>query len=227
MLYYADLLEHGVYPCFLQAMRLRCAVPKIPTISLISRWLPLYKVRLFQTHSQSTLLQVLIPLHFNSPRISVYKNPGEGVPPLYPKNLQLVTTATTSYRARTNSRNPNPRYALLHGSLDTRGVGSRVAIHHSPALSEVEGSLAIIPFRITSFAHPHPLTAMESHVCKKLSGVGSALRARIYLLSSDASRLVTPLTETFPRIRRYQSNDRFATKPCVSLLGPGVPRGAQ
>ena len=169
---------------------------------------------------------MLIPLHFNSPRISVYKKPGERVPHLSPKDLQLVTTATTSYRPHTNSRNPNPLYALLHGSLDTRGVGSRLAIHHSPAPSAVEGSLAIIPFRITSFAHPHPLTAMESHVCKKHRGVGSALRAGIYLLSSKASRLVTPLTETFPRIRRYQTNDRFATEPCVSLLGPGVPRGA-
>jgi hypothetical protein len=58
---------------------------------------------------------------------------------------------------------------------------------HSPALSEVVGSLvfpacpewrregshrATIPFRITSFAYPHPLTPIESYLCKKHRGRG-------------------------------------------------------
>jgi hypothetical protein len=222
-------------------MRLRRAVPKIPTITSTPRRLPLYKNRFFPSHSESTLLQMLIPLHFNSPRISVYKKPGEGVPPLYPKYLQLVTTAASSYRAHTNSRNPNPLYALLHGSLDTRGVGSRLATHHSPALSEGEGShvhpacpeprsersrRATISFGITSFAHPHPLTAMESHLCKNHRGVGHAFRARIYLLSPRASLLAAPLPKTFSRIRRNLNNRRSATKLCDSLPDSSVPRGA-
>jgi hypothetical protein len=61
-----------------RVMRLRRAVPKILTISSDPRRLPLYKSPLFLTHSESTLLQVLIPLHFNSPRINVYKKTGRG-----------------------------------------------------------------------------------------------------------------------------------------------------
>jgi hypothetical protein len=33
--------------------------------------------------------------------------------------------------------------------------------------SEVEGSIATIPFRITSFTDPHLLTPIESHLYKK------------------------------------------------------------
>ena len=86
-----------------QVMRLRRAVPKIPPKSPFPHWLPLYKNHLSLTHAESTLPQVLIPLHFNSRRIRVYKKNGGGVPPLYPKVLELVTTAASSMRARTGT----------------------------------------------------------------------------------------------------------------------------
>ena len=60
-----------------QAMRLRRAVPKIPPGCPVPLRLPLYKNRLLLTHSESTLPQVLIPLHFNFRRIRVYKKTGE------------------------------------------------------------------------------------------------------------------------------------------------------
>jgi hypothetical protein len=207
-------------------MRHRCTVPKIPTKSPVPSRLPLYKNRLCLTHSESTLLQVLIPLHFNSTRISVYRKPGEGTPPLYPKVLQLVTNASSPRRPHTNSRNPNPLYGLLHGPLDTRGVGSRLAAQHSPALSEVEGSLATISLRILFFAHPHHLTLIESYSCKKTRGVGCALRATIYLLSTMAPGLAAPIPETLPRIRCDENKDRSLMSPCVSLAAPGIPRGS-
>jgi len=59
-------------------MRPRRAVPKIPPKSSVPPRLPFYKSRRLLTHSESTLLQVLIPLHFNSPRINTYKKPGRG-----------------------------------------------------------------------------------------------------------------------------------------------------
>src|SRR5271163_558330 len=71
-------------------------------------------------------------------------------------------------RTHTNARNSFPLIRLLHGSLATRGVGSRLATPRSLAQSE-----AAIPFRIIFFAHPHHLIPIESYSCKKHRGWGS------------------------------------------------------
>jgi hypothetical protein len=55
----------------------------------------------------STLLQLLIPLHFNSPRINTYRKPRESAPPFYSKVLQLVTTPTSPRWTRKNASNSN------------------------------------------------------------------------------------------------------------------------
>src|SRR5271155_3401362 len=80
--------------CAPQAMRLRRAVLQIPPKSSVSPGLPLYNYSIFLNHSESTLLQVLIPLHFNFPRISVYRKPGRGSPLPAPEfcNLSLPFT---------------------------------------------------------------------------------------------------------------------------------------
>ena len=60
-------------------MRLRRAVPKIPAKSSVPPRLPFNNNHFLLTPSQSTLPQLLIPLHFNSFRSNVYKKPwGEG-----------------------------------------------------------------------------------------------------------------------------------------------------
>jgi hypothetical protein len=64
----------------LQAMRLRRAVLQIPAKSSVSHRLPLHNSRPRLTHSESTLPQLLIPLHFNSFRSNTYKKPGGGYP---------------------------------------------------------------------------------------------------------------------------------------------------
>ena len=120
-----------------EVMHLRRAVPKIPPKSSVSYRLPLYKNNHCLTHSESTLPQVLIPLHFNSPRISVYRKPGEGVIPRRPKVLQLVTIATLSCDTHSNANNSNHLYRLLYKALDTQGRGR----HLRP----------ILDFRISSF----------------------------------------------------------------------------
>jgi len=66
-------------------MRLRRAVLQTPLKSSVPARLPLYKSRPLLTHPESILLQVLIPLHFNSPRINTYKKPGRGSVLLAPK----------------------------------------------------------------------------------------------------------------------------------------------
>ena len=63
----------------------RRAVPKIPLKSSVPPGLPLYKDSPLLTHLESTLLQVLIPLHFNSLIINTYKNREGGAPLLAPK----------------------------------------------------------------------------------------------------------------------------------------------
>jgi hypothetical protein len=107
----------------LKAMRLRCAVLKIPAESSVPPGLPLSKNRSLRTHSESTLPQLLIPLHFNSFRCNVYKKPGEGAPHPRPKVLQLITNRTRFLRTRTKPRNPIPLIALLHDSRIPRGWG--------------------------------------------------------------------------------------------------------
>jgi hypothetical protein len=59
-------------------MRLRRAVPKISSRSSVPPGLPVYKVSPALNSSKATLPQVLILLHFNSPRINSYKKPGRG-----------------------------------------------------------------------------------------------------------------------------------------------------
>jgi hypothetical protein len=66
-------------------MRPRYAVLQIPSESSVPQGLLHYNERPLLTHSESTLLQRLIPLHFNSRRINTYKKPGRGSPLSAPK----------------------------------------------------------------------------------------------------------------------------------------------
>ena len=112
----------------LKAMRLRRAIPKNPAKFSAPPWLPLHKYTSSLTHSESTLPQLLIPLHFNSRISNTYKKgQGEG-PTCNPKVWQLVTTGSPALRTHRNSRNPLPFMSLLHGSLDTRGWGHALPI---------------------------------------------------------------------------------------------------
>jgi hypothetical protein len=104
-------------------MRLRCAVLKIPARSSVSPGLPFTKNPSLPTHSESTLPQPLISLHFISFSCNVYRKPGEGKGRPRPKVLQLVTICFPILRARTKPRNPNPLYALPHNSRTPRGWG--------------------------------------------------------------------------------------------------------
>ncbi len=116
----------------------RRAVLQIPPKSSVPSGLPLYKSRPVPTRSKSTLRQLLIPLHFNFPRINTYKKPGEGVPAYNPKVLQLVTMQTS---------------LCISASFDPYllTLFSRTCKSHG----------------ITSFADPRHLTPIESHSCKK------------------------------------------------------------
>jgi hypothetical protein len=103
-------------------MRLRRAVPKIPAKSSVPLRLPLHKNCSLLTPSKSTLLQLLIPLHFISLGINTYKKPGRGPISRAPIFCKLVTTHTSPHWSRTNARNSIRFMPLLH-DLRTPGVG--------------------------------------------------------------------------------------------------------
>ena len=123
-----------------QVMRLRRAVLQIPPKFSVPRRLLFHKSRPPLTHLQLTLLQVLIPLHFNSSRINTYAKPGGGCPSTNPKVLQLVTPRTSPQQiiekpATSNPVSANldaasgisPLFATLTENTGGWGVPSRVA----------------------------------------------------------------------------------------------------
>ena len=105
-------------PVFPHVMRPRCAVPKIPTKSFVPPRLPFHNSHVLLNRSKSTLAEALIPLHFNSFRISVYKKAGEELALSGTKfcNSSLPTnhpaghagSATTPIPSRTSAHFPSP-----------------------------------------------------------------------------------------------------------------------
>ncbi len=73
------------------------------------------------------VLQVLIPLHFNSPRINTYKKPGEGAPFSTPGVLQLINSRASRLWSHRNACNFNLLYALLQHFSVCPGVGARAS----------------------------------------------------------------------------------------------------
>ena len=126
-----------------QVMCPRRVVLQILPESSVPRRLPLYNSRHPLTPSESTLLQVLIPLHFISSRINTYTKQGGGSPLHRPKVLQLVTTPKSLLRAHTNVRNSSPLYALLHSSLYTHNFYLPCTFGGRPALKSCTRLFAV------------------------------------------------------------------------------------
>jgi len=118
-------------------MRPRRAVPKIPSKSSVPPRLLFYKNRVPLTHSKSTLTQLLIPPHFNSPRINTYKKPGRG--PL----LQIPKFC--------NSLLPAPHYthAKQHPSVSFTSFTSFTSSTSSTSFA----SPSVTPFPATLTSH--------------------------------------------------------------------------
>jgi hypothetical protein len=78
VLYWSRLIRAPGLSVPASLMRPRRAVLQTPPKSPAPPRLPFYKSCPPPTRSKSTLLQLLIPPHFNSPRINTYKKPGRG-----------------------------------------------------------------------------------------------------------------------------------------------------
>ena len=103
-------------------MRPRPAVLQTPSESSILSRLPVYKSCPPPTHSKSTLLQLLIPLHFNSRTINTYKKPREGVPPLQPQSFATCHYARIAKLDTQERPQPHSPHALPHSFRHPSGV---------------------------------------------------------------------------------------------------------
>jgi hypothetical protein len=69
-----------------------------------------------------------------------------------------------------NSANSEPSAlkSTFHGTTHLPSSGQSLLVYPAcPEKRRKDCRMAPIPFRITSFAHPHPLTPIESYSCKK------------------------------------------------------------
>jgi hypothetical protein len=177
-------------------MCLRRAVPKIPPKSSVPPTLPFYKIRPLLTHPESTLLQVLIPLHFNSPRINTYKKPGGGAPLFTPKFCNSLLLQCSSFRAHQRGS------CLFLCSLFTR---------HSPLLlaslcnNIIPWDLRFLCFHTLTHSFvtsktPSPLFSIVSALfAKNTPGAGRSSSALLhYSLPTIHSSRPSPRTSTLP-----------------------------
>jgi hypothetical protein len=89
-------------------------------------------------------------------------------------------------------RHPLPRPAE-HAGPSPSSFANLQTFQHSNFLTLPQA----IPFRITSFADPYPLTPVESHLCKKQGGGVSQLQPNHFLFFSqpvNIQRIATPAT---------------------------------
>ena len=146
-------------------MRLRRAVLQNPPKSSVPQRLPLYNNCPLLTRLESTLLQVLIPLHFNSPRINTYKKPGRGPLPKAPKfcNSSLPAPCLCSVL---------PRHISL-ATIPVTPFPATLAYHSQ--LAENPATLSPLPATLTSYVKPNPCVC---HSYKKHGGWGTHLNRK-------------------------------------------------
>src|SRR5271155_1317317 len=212
-------------------MCLRGAVPLTPRKSSVPHGLPFYKNRPLLTRPESTLLQVFIPVHFNSRRISVYKKPGEELSPSSRKVLQLVTSHSPGLRAHSNARNLYPFHGLPHGSLDSSSMGV-TSFPAPPVRRPCPSGLRVCPF--ASFSYNAPPFAREVNrwvVYPKFLELGVFLVGAPHVYP-ELQRVVpsspsSSLPHLFPAVPHHPPKPRNAAiaKPtaCTPLAAPNSP----
>jgi hypothetical protein len=163
-------------------MRLRRAVLKIPPKSSVPPRSPLYKLRHLLTPSESTLPQLLIPLHFKSFISNAYKKRGVGCFRPAPKFVNSSLAPRHSSARAT---------ILVHFDLRPRGATDRATAHLqvlslslldvSPQISENTSTLN--PFAATLTGRVKPKSCV-CHSYKKTPEGGYPSGDRFPNLSS-------------------------------------------
>ena len=174
-------------------MRPRRAVPKIPPKSSVPPRLPLHKSHTLLTHPESTLLQMLIPLHFNSLRINTYKKPGGGCPSLDPKVWQLVTPSVLGIPSAPAKILLFPPFAL-HSSLAAT-LGESLQQYHSMGLAR-----SLFSYSYALFCHRQNTKSLIFRrfrtLCQKHPGWGQVVQRSLVLFTTHYS-LLTVLPQNF------------------------------
>jgi hypothetical protein len=184
-------MGHSVCQPPAQVMRLRCAVPKIPTKSSVPPRSPLYKLSHLLTPSESTLPQLLIPLHFKSFISNTYKKPGRGA----------HRPASKFGNSSLPPRHSSTRAAVLVSlDLRSRGATDRATAHPqvlslplldaSSQISENTVTLSLFAATLTGRVKPKSCVC---HSYKKRRGVGYRPWDRFPKLSSGRHRPQVPI----------------------------------
>lgn len=174
-------------------MRLRRAILEIPPKSSVPPELPVYEVRSARAHSESALPQVLMPLQFNSPRISVYRKPVRGSPRKSPKVFKLIATRTSPCRSHRITRNSIP---IIH----FRALSVTHGVHPS--------SQTLFRFRFDRFAAAAPICYFPSlHTL-----------TRSFAPRQTLSSIFSVLSAPFPENTRVGASLGGATLFCALAL---------
>src|SRR5579863_1795922 len=165
-MWYDRFSDRGWFLSCPLASHARLVVPKIPQQPSVPPPLPLYKNDCRLTRPESTLPQVLIPLHFNSCISNAYAKPQGGAPHANPKVLQPVTPAPRSFRPPCT---PHAPLATHHSSLVTLVTPFPVTLTDHPQLNENKTTLSPSFATLTgSVKHK----SFVCHSCKKTLGGG-------------------------------------------------------
>jgi hypothetical protein len=149
VLYWLSRLGRQLGRCPPQNMRLRCAVPKIPAKSSVPPRSPIRNRRYLPTHSDSTLPQVLIRLHFNSFIRNACTKPAGG-PPNPPQSFA--------------TRHPPHRAVIPHAARILWVHSARTRSWQRAHINIIPRGLRVLCFHTLthSFAHRKTLSPMFS-----------------------------------------------------------------
>jgi|HubBroStandDraft_6_1064221.scaffolds.fasta_scaffold29464_5 hypothetical protein len=152
----------GAYrlPAPVHVMRLRRAALKIPAKSSVPPRSPLYKLRPLPTPSESTLPQLLIPLHFKSFISNTYEKTGRGPPRPDPKFVNSsLPPRHPSARATAPARHRSPKLVIPRESRDLLFYsGSRETDHGSRTTRVLCAPLCTLRLCVILFRFSLPCT---------------------------------------------------------------------
>ncbi len=211
-------------------MRLRRAVLQSPAKPPVPPGLPLYKNRHSLTRPESTLLQLLIPLHFISFISNTYKKPGGGTPSSTSKVCQLVTPSS-KFVIPSEARNllfpPSVALSLPHYLFTSPASGPTHKLPQPQSPLCFTSQFPVYPWGRSTAPSPPviPSGARDLLLLSSLSGRRFSL-ATASNLTAQGARITghgARFTKRLPRASGFSaflSSARIATGTCPAATPP-------